>query len=532
MTRRAIVVAAFVAAAAAVVGVAPAPVVAQAAPTITVTPTDGLLDRHEVDVRVTGLVPGRTYTITECAVDACVDPQSFRAPWGLPPKSTPVSERFDPIRRLEYVAGPEGVLETTVSLRRQILVGWTWGGWLTRVVDCAAETCRPAVLELRDDTTPYDTPVVTGGRLTFAATGTYAWPAAAVTPTSVGPLTHGQRYSVAGSGFEPDIWDAFGPGDFSFVYGIVRPNWCRAGAAPPAGCEPMVPIADVAALGPEIASTRHLNDGGTAHGDDGAVTVFATADRFIRVSADEHWDCAVVACSVALQQARASRSPAIPVTFGDPWAPHRSPEVLVDSLALTAFVSLTGDERALLADDIRNDRIPMADAVLTVNARSQASVVGTLYSSLLRRRPDFQGVRFWVDDIRDGLPPSRMADRFANSPEVRTGHAALDDAAAVEWGYQGTLGRGGDPSGRAYWEAQLAAGLPRYRMLAKMALSPESRTRTTSRSLLTLVAYGLRTRQPTVAEWEATAPGPGAWVAAEDAVWTIIDASDLFRARP
>jgi len=491
------------------VAVGAPPAGAVAAPGLIATPATGLLDRHEVVVTATGLDPGVAYVVLDCAVDACVDARAYYLT--ISTLATPLTDQFDPLRRF-VTTSSEGAASTTVSVRRTIVVGDPEVEDGTRGVDCSAETCTLAIARADDGVVVASTP------LAFAATGSYAWPAATA---SIGAAGHGQDLTVTGAGFTPDIFDVHVPSVPTSLFGVVTTQQCLAGATPPAGCEASDPAEWY--LGPSpILDVA----------DDGTVSGTVVADRFLKLSATDTRDCAIEDCTLTIVQPGKSRSAALPLEVGPVWAPWSSSEAMVDGLGdLLGAQALSDDVRAALAEGLVAGTTTVAEAVAAIAAENRVTGdVATLYAALLGRRPDGGGLRYWVARLRAGTSSGRLADTFANTPEVRSHHAGLDDAETVDWTYEAVLGRTPDAAGKAYWAGRLAAGLPRFRMISMFGLSAESRFRTSDRRVITTVTLGLLDRQPTALEWGGPVPFPGPQPPGlVGSLWGVIDAAPAFR---
>ena len=68
-----------------------------------------------------------------------------------------------------------------------------------------------------------------------------------------------------------------------------------------------------------------------------------------------------------------------------------------------------------------------------------------------------------------------MSAAFAGSAEFQTRTAGFSNGQLVDYMYQNTLDRPGDAGGRAYWTAQLDAGLTKADLLTNFAFSAEHR---------------------------------------------------------
>lgn len=480
-------------------------------PTMVVTPTTGLLDRHEVDVALSGLTPGQRYALLDCAADGCVDMEAYFMTFST--LAIPLSERHDPLRRL-FVAGDDGTATTTVSLRRSIGLG-PYNVFDGPTIDCTAEACTLALVARSDGTDRLaEVP------LSFAATGTYQWPAAEASVTPAPPYAHGQALAIEATGFEPDTPDAQWPIDVD-DFGVAFLQPCVDDGTGPA-CEP--------------ADLRWAFGGPRPFAyvaDDGTASFAAEADRFVRISGTDWRDCSQQDCTLTAFQPQQARSNDLPMGFGPVWAPWPTAEAMVDGLSVLLDArELTASDRALLIGDLEDGDVDAFDVVTSLAAQNRAvGDVATLYASLLKRRPDLPGLDFWTAKLRAGTASAgRVADIFSNTAEVKAQHQGRSDADAVEWAYQSTLGRPSDPVGKAYWVGRLAAGLPRFRMISMFALAPESKVRTGPARILVATTRSLLATVPAADAWATTAPGQAA--ALTDRLWQVVDTAPAFRGAP
>lgn len=101
---------------------------------------------------------------------------------------------------------------------------------------------------------------------------------------------------------------------------------------------------------------------------------------------------------------------------------------------------LQATRRAALGVEQLEDR-------LALDARS---FVTGLYTDVLGRAPDTQGLNFWVGRIQSGTSNLEVAQNFWRSPEHRG--LQVDDY------FQDLLGRAPDANGRAFWVNNLLGG--------------------------------------------------------------------------
>lgn len=84
---------------------------------------------------------------------------------------------------------------------------------------------------------------------------------------------------------------------------------------------------------------------------------------------------------------------------------------------------------------------------------------------MLNRPPDPSGLAFWVAQIQAGVSRAQVATAFWQSAE----HRGIE----VDSFYQTILGRGADPSGRQNWIQQLLAGTDESQVIQAFLVSPE-----------------------------------------------------------
>jgi len=83
-----------------------------------------------------------------------------------------------------------------------------------------------------------------------------------------------------------------------------------------------------------------------------------------------------------------------------------------------------------------------------------------MYSSFLGRPADVAGLNYWTSLLNQSkISGAEVSQSFAFSQELLAKN--LSNEAFVDLMYQGILGRGADSAGKAYWMAQLAAGMSR-----------------------------------------------------------------------
>ena len=135
--------------------------------------------------------------------------------------------------------------------------------------------------------------------------------------------------------------------------------------------------------------------------------------------------------------------------------------------SMLVLFSETAEHRALTASAL--DR-----GYFTTDVNYQNAAL--LYDTGLGRLPDAGGIVFWGDALQGGQHTvGSMAAAMAGSGEFQTRTAGFSNAQVVDYMYLNTLDRAGDAGGRAYWTAQLDAGLSKADLIANFAFSVEHR---------------------------------------------------------
>ncbi len=80
-----------------------------------------------------------------------------------------------------------------------------------------------------------------------------------------------------------------------------------------------------------------------------------------------------------------------------------------------------------------------------------------LYEAFFKRPPDLTGFNYWTEQLAQGKGLIRTAQQFSESSEFVRTYGSLDNGAFVDLVYRNVLGRDAEPTGRAYWLAELNA---------------------------------------------------------------------------
>lgn len=94
-----------------------------------------------------------------------------------------------------------------------------------------------------------------------------------------------------------------------------------------------------------------------------------------------------------------------------------------------------------------------------------------LYSSILGRKPDAEGLEYWKNRMRSGSTAADLVVGFFDSQEMNNRN--LSDAEYLQYAYTAILGRKPDASGKQYWLKEMAAGCTRKYILTGFVESTE-----------------------------------------------------------
>jgi ELWxxDGT repeat protein len=126
------------------------------------------------------------------------------------------------------------------------------------------------------------------------------------------------------------------------------------------------------------------------------------------------------------------------------------------------------------------EEVQFADGRLVFDAADPAAQVVRLYQAALHRAPEQHGLDFWIEQISDGAPLSRLASGFLDSAEFTSRYGTdLSTAGYVEALYNNALGRGSDAAGKAHWVNLIDSGaMSRAEVLAGFSESAENQIQT------------------------------------------------------
>lgn len=106
----------------------------------------------------------------------------------------------------------------------------------------------------------------------------------------------------------------------------------------------------------------------------------------------------------------------------------------------------------------------------TENPTSEA-FIRQIYSVILEREPDEEGLKYWVNQLRQGETAADIVGEFFNSQEMKNKN--LNDKEFLKYAYRAILGREPDDTGLKYWLSELQQGATRRWLLSEFVVSTE-----------------------------------------------------------
>lgn len=106
----------------------------------------------------------------------------------------------------------------------------------------------------------------------------------------------------------------------------------------------------------------------------------------------------------------------------------------------------------------------------TENPTSEA-FIRQIYSVILEREPDEEGLKYWVNQLKQGESAADIVGEFFNSQEMKNKN--LNDREYLGYAYRAILGREPDDAGLQYWSSELQQGATRRWLLSEFVVSTE-----------------------------------------------------------
>lgn len=108
---------------------------------------------------------------------------------------------------------------------------------------------------------------------------------------------------------------------------------------------------------------------------------------------------------------------------------------------------------------INVERAVFLDGIMAFDTEESAGSAYRIYQAAFARTPDNDGLKYWIDQIDEGLGLFNLASNFVQSAEFKSIYGA--DPTATEFIgrlYQNVLGREGEEGGMNYWVGQMESG--------------------------------------------------------------------------
>ena len=124
------------------------------------------------------------------------------------------------------------------------------------------------------------------------------------------------------------------------------------------------------------------------------------------------------------------------------------------------------------------ERIGFGDGstlALDVGAGENAGSAYRLYQAAFDRQPDNGGLKWWINQLDNGMSLTQAAQGFVDSAEFKKLNPSQDPKSIITSYYQNVLNRAPDAGGLKYWEDAMASGNTNAaHMLASFSESAEN----------------------------------------------------------
>lgn len=101
------------------------------------------------------------------------------------------------------------------------------------------------------------------------------------------------------------------------------------------------------------------------------------------------------------------------------------------------------------------ERIHFTDKSVALDITGNAGDAYRLYEAAFNRKPDLDGLGFWINQLDCGMSTTQMAQGFIDSREFKLMYGASNSTAFVNKLYNNVLDRAPDAGGLSYWVNQL-----------------------------------------------------------------------------
>jgi len=123
---------------------------------------------------------------------------------------------------------------------------------------------------------------------------------------------------------------------------------------------------------------------------------------------------------------------------------------------------------------INIETLTFADDELALSYDEDLQWITGLYTQVLGRQADVEGVQYWAEQSANGVSRAEMALSMLNSEE--SGRVVQEDGDYLDLLYSGLFGRDADDAGKAYWSEQVAAGATLREVVDGFMFSDEIRS--------------------------------------------------------
>ncbi|MBC3832055.1 DUF4214 domain-containing protein [Undibacterium amnicola] len=125
---------------------------------------------------------------------------------------------------------------------------------------------------------------------------------------------------------------------------------------------------------------------------------------------------------------------------------------------------------------VQIERLLFDDYALAFDVNGAAGQAYRLYQAAFDRKPDLEGLGYWINKLDDGMNLTRVANEFYRSAEFQTLYGSYtSNASFITTLYQNVLHRAPDHGGFDYWNYKLNSGdMSRAEVLVSFSESAEN----------------------------------------------------------
>lgn len=111
---------------------------------------------------------------------------------------------------------------------------------------------------------------------------------------------------------------------------------------------------------------------------------------------------------------------------------------------------------------------------LDVQAGQNAGSAYRLYQAAFDRKPDTDGLKYWIGEMDRGQSIGQIAQSFVDSTEFKALNPGQDQNSIINSYYLHVLHRSADEAGYQYWNTQMANGMKANEVLVSFSESQEN----------------------------------------------------------